>query len=72
MLSSITSEDGNNILIDGWYDDLVTKQTAEDSKMIDEMVEKGVFDIELIKEGFGVNVFIDDIEDPRKLLAMQL
>jgi acetylornithine deacetylase/succinyl-diaminopimelate desuccinylase-like protein len=72
MLSSITSEDGNKILIDDWYDDLVTEQTAEDSKMIDEMIEKGAFDIELIKEGFGVDVFIDDIEDPRKLLTMQL
>jgi acetylornithine deacetylase/succinyl-diaminopimelate desuccinylase-like protein len=71
MLNTLTSEDGNNILIDGWYDNLVTEPTNDDMKLIEQMIEKRAFDVKLLKENLGANVFIDNIEEPKKLAIMQ-
>jgi acetylornithine deacetylase/succinyl-diaminopimelate desuccinylase-like protein len=72
MLGTLTSDNGNSILIDGWYNNLLTEPTGGDETLIEKMIEKGVIDVDQMKEDMGVEHFIDDTEDPRALLVMQL
>ncbi len=67
MLSTLTSEDGNTVKVDGWYDG-IEKPSKEDLELVDTLVEQGFYDPEIIKERLGAKTFIDDVEDHRELL----
>jgi len=70
MLSSLVSDDGNKILVKGWYDDLLSP-TKEDLKIIDELAKREIpGPIEEIKKSLGARVFIDDVTDHIELLKM--
>ena len=57
-LATMTSEDGNKILIDGWYDN-VKPLTEEDLQLIDKLAE--TFDEEEIKEEDKIEQFLGDL-----------
>ncbi|MBA7609618.1 Succinyl-diaminopimelate desuccinylase [subsurface metagenome] len=67
-LSTMTSPDGNSILIDGYYDK-VAPASEEDLELIDQLVE--VFDDSVWKEMFKVERWIGD-EKGRELLMRYL
>jgi len=67
-LSTMTSPDGNSILIDGYYDK-VAPASEEDLELIDQLVE--VFDDSVWKEMFKVERWIGD-EKGRELLLRYL
>lgn len=56
-LATMTSEDGNTITIDGWYDK-VAAPLPEDEPLLDELAQK--FDPETWREVLQVDVFIND------------
>lgn len=58
-LSTMTSEDGNRILIEGWYDK-VAEPSQEDLELVDELVD--TFDDGVWKEMLKVERWIDDVE----------
>ncbi len=64
-LATMTSENGNKILIDGWYDN-VKPPSKEDLELIDKLVE--TLDEETIKHEMRVNRFIDDLHGKELLL----
>jgi len=57
-LATMTSEDGNKILIEGWYDN-VKPPSKEDLELIDKLAE--TLDEEAIKHEMRVEHFIDDL-----------
>jgi acetylornithine deacetylase/succinyl-diaminopimelate desuccinylase-like protein len=64
-LATMTSEDGNRILIDGWYDN-VKPPSREDLELISKLVK--TFDEEIEKEEMKVNRFINDLHGKELLL----
>lgn len=73
MLSTLVSDGGNEINVEGWYDDIAVP-TDEDR----ELLEKGyresipaaeVFDPGLIKESMKVRHFKRDMEEPAEILS---
>jgi acetylornithine deacetylase/succinyl-diaminopimelate desuccinylase-like protein len=57
-LCTMTADDGNKIMIDGYFDD-ITPPSKEEIKMVDELL--GEFDENALKEEFKVNKFVDDL-----------
>ncbi|NIR86192.1 M20/M25/M40 family metallo-hydrolase [Candidatus Bathyarchaeota archaeon] len=57
-LATMTSKDGNKILIDGWYDN-VRQPSKEDLELIDKLVE--TFDEESMKREMKVEKFINEL-----------
>lgn len=64
-LSTMTSEDGNKILIEGWYDN-VKSPSKEELELIDKLAE--TFDEEAIKHEIKVERFINDLHGKELLL----
>ncbi len=58
-LSTMASEDGNSILIEGWYDK-VAEPSQEDLELVDRLVD--TFDDRIWKEILKVEHWIDDVE----------
>ncbi|UCE44004.1 MAG: M20/M25/M40 family metallo-hydrolase [Candidatus Bathyarchaeota archaeon] len=72
MLSTLVSEDGNKIKIDGWHDDIRVPAT-EDLKLLRNGYRKStpaveVYDPNLIKKMLKIKVFIDDIADKEEII----
>lgn len=72
MLSSLVSDDGNRVEIEGWYDD-ISVPTEEDLKLLRNGYRKStpaveVFDPELIKKMLKIKVFMDDLEDKEEII----
>jgi acetylornithine deacetylase/succinyl-diaminopimelate desuccinylase-like protein len=73
MLGTLTSENGNDIHVEGWYDDIAVP-TEEDKELLEKGYRKSipaveVFDPELIKASMRVNHFKRDMEDPGEILS---
>jgi acetylornithine deacetylase/succinyl-diaminopimelate desuccinylase-like protein len=68
MLSTLVSDNGNKILVDGWYDNM-EPPTSEDLELLREIATKT--DIEAQKQALGARVFIDDETDIFNLLKMR-
>jgi len=66
-LSTMTSDNGNKIAIEGWYDDL-EKPSKEDLILIDKMVKMGFGDLKDLQDQLSAKVFMDDVNDSRELL----
>jgi len=64
-LATMTSEDGNKILIDDWYNN-VKPPTKEDLELIDKLVK--TMDEETIKHEMKVNKFINDLHGKELIL----
>ncbi len=64
-LSTLTSKDGNEVLVDGFYDN-VAPPSPEDMELI-EKLEK-TFDEETVKKEMKVKRFIDDVHGKEALL----
>jgi len=64
-LATMTSEDGNKILIDGWYDN-VEPPSKEDLELIDKLAE--TLDEQTIKHEMRVNRFINDLHGKELLM----
>jgi len=64
-LSTMTSKDGNRILIDKWYEN-VKPPSKEDSELVDKLAK--TFDEETIKDMIKVERFIDDLHGKKLLL----
>jgi len=64
-LATMTSEDGNKILIDDWYDN-VKPPSKEDLELIEKLAE--TLDEEAIKHEMKVNRFINDMHGKELLL----
>jgi len=64
-LATMTSEDGNKILIEGWYDN-VKPPSKEDLELIDKLAE--TFDEETEKHEMRANQFINDLHGKELLL----
>jgi acetylornithine deacetylase/succinyl-diaminopimelate desuccinylase-like protein len=72
MLSSLVSEDGNKIMVKGWYDDIKVP-TKEDLRLLRKGYRKStpateVFDPELIKRDLKIKTFIDDVTDREEII----
>jgi len=72
MLSSLISEDGNKIMIKGWYDDIKVP-TKKDLRLLRKGYRKStpavkVFDPELIKQTLKIKTFIDDAADKEEII----
>lgn len=69
-LSTMVTDDGNTVLIEGFYDD-VAPANATDNRLLDELALK--FDPAQMRiEIDGVDRWIDDISDPRELMERYL
>jgi acetylornithine deacetylase/succinyl-diaminopimelate desuccinylase-like protein len=68
MLSTLTKANGNEILIQGWYDG-IEEPSEDDMSILKEMAEKT--NIDQAKKALGASVFIGDETDPVKLLKMR-
>ncbi len=66
-LASLTTPDGNTILVPGYYD-AIRPPTEEEQRLINGMVERGWGGAEL-KSALGVERWIDGMEGRRALLA---
>lgn len=64
-LKTMTSDDGNTCLIEGWYDN-VEPPTDEENEILDELVE--TFDFDVIKQALHVDEFAYPETDKRELL----
>ena len=64
-LATMTSEDGNKILIEGWYEN-VKPPSKEDLELVDKLTE--TFDEESIKHEAKVKQFINDLHGKDLLL----
>ena len=76
MLSTLVSDDGNKVEIEGWYDDIVVP-TEEDLRLLREGYRKStpaveVFDPEILKEMLKVKCFKYDLEKPEDILREML
>lgn len=76
MLSTLVSDDGNTVEVEGWYDE-VAVPTEEDRRLLEEGYRNSlpalkVFDPELIKKTLKVKRFKGDLEDPRDILSESL
>jgi len=72
MLSSLVSEDGNKVMIKGWYDD-ITVPTKQDLRLLRKGYRKStpapkVFDPELMKKTLKIKTFIDDLKDKEEII----
>jgi len=72
MLSSLVSEDGNKIMVKGWYDDIEVP-TKKDLRLLKKGYRKStpavkVFDPELIKQALKIKTFIDDVTDREEII----
>jgi acetylornithine deacetylase/succinyl-diaminopimelate desuccinylase-like protein len=72
MLSSLVSEDGNKIMVNGWYNDIKVP-TKEDLTLLRKGYRKStpaakVFDPELIKQSLKIKTFIDDVTDKEEII----
>ncbi|MFX0133092.1 MAG: M20/M25/M40 family metallo-hydrolase [Candidatus Hodarchaeota archaeon] len=73
MLSTLVSEDGNTVEVEGWYDK-VSIPSEEDKKILEKGYRKSVpavevFDPNLIKDAYKVRCFKNDLEDPKEILS---
>jgi acetylornithine deacetylase/succinyl-diaminopimelate desuccinylase-like protein len=73
MLSSLTSDAGNEIHVDGWYDE-ISVPTKEDIELMENGYRKSIpamelFDPELIKTTMKVKHFKRDMEKPGEILS---
>ncbi len=64
-LKSMTSDDGNTCLIDGWYDN-AAPPTEEENELLDELADQ--FDFSLIKKALHIDEFAYSEDDNRELL----
>lgn len=76
MLSSLVSEDGNTVEVDGWYDE-VAVPSEEDKRLLVEGYRESlpaveVFDPEILKETMKVRRFKGNLEDPESILSEML
>ena len=76
MLSTLVSEDGNTVEVDGWYDDIAVP-SKEDLRLLEEGYRESlpaleVFDPELLKEVMKVERFKGDLKDPKEILEEML
>lgn len=72
MLSSLVSEDGNKIMIKGWYDDIKVP-TKKDLRLLRKGYRKStpaakVFDPEPMKQALKIKTFIDDVTDKEEII----
>lgn len=67
MLSTLVTEDGNRVAVEGWYDG-IEPPSEEDLKLIETMVDRGYDSPELLRGRLGARFFIDDITDHEELL----
>jgi len=58
MLSTLVAEDGNEVLVKGWYDNM-KQPTEEDLQLIDDMAK--MFDPASAAKLLGINSFMDDL-----------
>lgn len=68
MLSTLITEDGNTVLVDGWYDNM-EPPSPEDDELLRELA--GKTDLEAQKEALGAKVFMNDLTDPYEILKMR-
>jgi acetylornithine deacetylase/succinyl-diaminopimelate desuccinylase-like protein len=68
MLSTLITDNGNKIMVDGWYDNM-EPPSPEDTDLLREIASKT--DIEADKEALGAKVFMNDLTDPFELLKMR-
>lgn len=66
-LSTMTSRDGNTVLIEGWYDK-VAGPAPEDVELIDDLARK--FDPSTWRENLKADVFIDDAQGRDLILKL--
>jgi len=76
MLSTLVSDDGNTVEVEGWYDDIAVP-SGEDLRLLEEGYRRStpaveVFDPELIKETFKVRRFKGDLKEPKDILEEML
>jgi acetylornithine deacetylase/succinyl-diaminopimelate desuccinylase-like protein len=64
-LATMTSEDGNKILIEGWYEN-VKPPSKEDLELVDKLAQ--TFDEETVKHEIRANRFINDLRGKQLLL----
>ena len=64
-LASMTSEDGNKVFIDGFYDE-IAEPTKEDLRIIDRLVDK--FNEKETKSALGINSFIDNVHGKNAIM----
>jgi len=72
MLSSLVSEDGNRVMVKGWYDDIKVP-TKEDLRLLKKGYRKStpaakVFDPEPMKQALKIKTLIDDVTDKEEII----
>jgi acetylornithine deacetylase/succinyl-diaminopimelate desuccinylase-like protein len=67
MLSTLTSKNGNEIHVDGWYDNM-EPPSPEDMELLEKIASK--MNINDTKEALGAETFIGDETDPLELMKM--
>jgi len=67
MLSTLTSDNGNKILVDGWFDN-IEPPTSEDLELLKKIASMTNFEDR--KEALGAETFINDETDPLELITM--
>lgn len=70
MLSTLVSEDGNKVMVEGWYDN-VEPPTEGDLRLLDELVARGYSTPEEQRRILGAKVFINDVTDHKEFLKMR-
>jgi acetylornithine deacetylase/succinyl-diaminopimelate desuccinylase-like protein len=68
MVSTLVSDDGNKILVEGWYDNM-EEPTEQDKRILREMADN--LDMETELRNLGAKVFMNDVTDPYELLKMR-
>ena len=76
MLSTLVSDDGNTVEVEGWYDEIAVP-SEEDLRLLEEGYRKSmpaleVFDPDLLKEVMKVKRFKGDLDDPKEILLEML
>lgn len=76
MLSSLVSEDGNTVEVEGWYDEIAVP-SDEDLRLLEKGYRRSMpaleaFDPEILKRVMKVKHFKGDLEDPREVLREML
>jgi acetylornithine deacetylase/succinyl-diaminopimelate desuccinylase-like protein len=64
-LATMVSDDGNDVLIEGW-NDKIRQPTKEELELIEKQAE--IYDIEGVKRTLGVKAFINNMIDPKEIL----
>jgi acetylornithine deacetylase/succinyl-diaminopimelate desuccinylase-like protein len=69
MLSTLVADDGNRVLVDGWYDN-VSPPGKEDLNLIKEAAK--YYDLDAVRQERKVKVFVDGINDAEEYLKHHL